>query len=813
MRFSITSFLVSLTVVVASQSRAATAEDVKPKLAVMPLKILKGVDKGVARILVDTITVEVSRLNKFEVMSADDISALLGLEKIKDALGCDNVSCAAEIGGALGTDLMVSGNVSKLGGQLKLTLALFDSRQLKVLKRVQKSVKDDERLYDAAVVGSVRELFGLEALSPSSAQSTTLGERPTDWVPEATGEQVIVSFSSEPVGAVVSVDGKLLCQDTSKGCSKMLAAGAHRVSMQMENYLDRSELVPVEKGTKISWKLSPNFGWLTVHSTPPGLDVAVNGKVVGKSPIEKTMLAPGSYEVLVQDPCYFASGKKIAIKRESAELVDVTLTPREGAVNVTAEDTNGNALEAEIAIDGNRVGTTPGVFKVGVCAKKLEVRHQKAGTYSQSLVLKERQTMAVKAVLRRQGTCAGSGARLLIKANDGRGCRVTVGTRELGPDAMYVAQDVPVGDCTIDIECADGRSFSTDKKFTVGQLTQLLVLASEWQKGIPAANKGQGVAAQELEPGDPLAAVGANKLGCDASCALRIVDAVFEGEYRSMRISELNPADEKAVKNFEASAKAKHAKASVLEAAYRKLATMGQTEVQVAARCRLGDVQYYTSDALQAAPIPTQVQGVKLPEDIKQQLREQLLDMARPSIMAAYSAYVTCLAMAAELKIQSQLVKDASERMSRLKKYVDSTNASEKVSAESMKRLVSICEAVAAGKRPNDLIGNDQARIQAAWDLMLVRTTEQLKEGDTNGAVASASCAMTIVPASGAGAVACAQLRANWVAMQDGAGMLKTRDALKAALSTLDEATACDRENPDIPLLRAKIQPLFSRAN
>jgi len=184
---------------------------------------------------------------------------------------------------------------------------------MKVVKRVQKSVKDDEKLYDAIVIATVRELFGLEAVA-SQPQDTTLGEHPTEWVPEATGEQVIVSFSSDPPGAIVSVDGKLLCQDTSKGCSKMLVAGAHRVSMQMEGYLDHSELVAVEKGTKIAWKLSPDFGWLTVRSTPPGLDVAVNGKVIGKSPVEKTTLTPGAYEVLVQSPCYFASGKKIEIK-------------------------------------------------------------------------------------------------------------------------------------------------------------------------------------------------------------------------------------------------------------------------------------------------------------------------------------------------------------------------------------------------------------------------------------------------------------------------------------------------------------------
>jgi sulfatase modifying factor 1 len=50
-------------------------------------------------------------------------------------------------------------------------------------------------------------------------------------------------------------------------------------------------------------------------------------------------------------------------------------------------------------VDAARVGVTPGTFKVWVCAKKLEVKHTKAGVFAQDLVVKEKQVVSVRAVL------------------------------------------------------------------------------------------------------------------------------------------------------------------------------------------------------------------------------------------------------------------------------------------------------------------------------------------------------------------------------------------------------------------------------
>jgi TolB-like protein len=141
-----------------------------PKLAVMPLQPLNGVKVDVARMLTETFTTEAGKLGQYEVVSADEVQDLLGLEKLKDAIGCDDVSCSADIAGGLGADFMVSGSVGKLASELKLSLKLFDAKSRRVVQRIQRGVKDDEANYERAVIEAARELFGA-AGTPTTAKA------------------------------------------------------------------------------------------------------------------------------------------------------------------------------------------------------------------------------------------------------------------------------------------------------------------------------------------------------------------------------------------------------------------------------------------------------------------------------------------------------------------------------------------------------------------------------------------------------------------------------------------------------------------
>jgi tetratricopeptide (TPR) repeat protein len=74
-------------------------------------------------------------LKRWEVLGPADLNAILGVEQLKDAMGCDDVSCAAELGGALGAPFLVAGQLGRLDDQAVLSLRLMDTQAPAVLER------------------------------------------------------------------------------------------------------------------------------------------------------------------------------------------------------------------------------------------------------------------------------------------------------------------------------------------------------------------------------------------------------------------------------------------------------------------------------------------------------------------------------------------------------------------------------------------------------------------------------------------------------------------------------------------------------
>ena len=262
---------------------------------------------------------------------------------------------------------------------------------------------------DTAVVEAVNQLVvhlagnvtmpgrATVGVKPAMIGETDIGETATDWNPDAS-EMVIANFESEPGGALVMLDGNLLCQDTSKGCSRMVAPGQHRVSMKLEGYADRTETVEIGKGAVLRWPLEATFGILTVTSTPPGLPVLLNKKEIGRTPIDARRMVPGPYEVLIADPCWFDKGRRIVIRKGEDETVALEMQPKVGAIKVTATDGQGNAVMGDVYVEGKMVGTAPGTFKVNVCTKQVSVQGV-AGGWTGAVTVPEKQVVDVEAKL------------------------------------------------------------------------------------------------------------------------------------------------------------------------------------------------------------------------------------------------------------------------------------------------------------------------------------------------------------------------------------------------------------------------------
>jgi hypothetical protein len=133
-------------------------------------------DKVKIKILDDLLAPSVVKVSRAKVLGPSDLNALLAADQLKQSLGCEDVSCLAEIGGALGVRLLLSGTVGILGQGLLVTLSLIDAQTKEVVRRGKSKVSVDENYFDAAIDLAVADLFEVQQPPSAREHSTTLVE-------------------------------------------------------------------------------------------------------------------------------------------------------------------------------------------------------------------------------------------------------------------------------------------------------------------------------------------------------------------------------------------------------------------------------------------------------------------------------------------------------------------------------------------------------------------------------------------------------------------------------------------------------------
>jgi TolB-like protein len=163
---------------IASLPAAGLAAGGRTKVAVMDVRNVQGVAEGTATILTDIVVSDVARAG-YDVISRGDIAAMVGFEKQRQVLGCgDETGCLAEIGGALGVDYLVTGQVGQIGSQYRISLLLVDARKARGAARAAEFCEKNE---DALVRAAQATLAQLLAAVPTPAGA--VGRREVKPVP------------------------------------------------------------------------------------------------------------------------------------------------------------------------------------------------------------------------------------------------------------------------------------------------------------------------------------------------------------------------------------------------------------------------------------------------------------------------------------------------------------------------------------------------------------------------------------------------------------------------------------------------------
>ena len=132
-------------------ARAASTQEER-SVVVMDIAGARGLDKQLQVLLNEQLLTLVSQSGAFDrVVGAGDVRDLLDLEQQKAAFDgdCDDTSCMAELGGALGVRQMINVSLGKVGGAFLITFKRMDVDESEVLHRDSAKAGSEGELLDA----------------------------------------------------------------------------------------------------------------------------------------------------------------------------------------------------------------------------------------------------------------------------------------------------------------------------------------------------------------------------------------------------------------------------------------------------------------------------------------------------------------------------------------------------------------------------------------------------------------------------------------------------------------------------------------
>lgn len=154
-------------VAIAPVTRAAEKE--KPiKMVVLDLEA-KGVNEALARSATDALLTSLHEIKGYKVLGRDEIKTILEHEGEKQALGCTDYSCIADIGELLKCDTVLSGSIGLVGNAYLLTVSLMDVKKATVIARASATALSADEIPDAA------NKVALELISPEKVKEQKTG--------------------------------------------------------------------------------------------------------------------------------------------------------------------------------------------------------------------------------------------------------------------------------------------------------------------------------------------------------------------------------------------------------------------------------------------------------------------------------------------------------------------------------------------------------------------------------------------------------------------------------------------------------------
>jgi TolB-like protein len=281
---------------------ATTLAAGRTRIAVTEIKSVQGVAPGTATILSDIVVSEVAK-GGYEVLSQSDIVAMVGFEKQKKMLGCDETGCLAEIGGALGVAYMLTGQVGQIGTRYRISLMVVDSKKALVVARAAQFCDQNEdalaRVAETTVAQVLAAIRGGSELPPPVVAAPAATKPKSDAKPAPAA-----ATATKPAGARSFTTPVLVVGGTG---AALLVGGLVVGAMAKSQYND----------------LSAQQGQPGYYDTYQSEQASIHNKAVAAD----VMVALGVVGLGVSGYLYYASGTSVS----------VAAAPTNGGVTLVAQ--------------------------------------------------------------------------------------------------------------------------------------------------------------------------------------------------------------------------------------------------------------------------------------------------------------------------------------------------------------------------------------------------------------------------------------------------------------------------------------------
>jgi len=183
----------------------------------------------------------------------------------------------------------------------------------------------------------------------------------------------VLVVESNPAGARVSVDGKEVGVTPLKTTD--VQPGKHEIRLSLAGHRDVLRKVALEnaKEKRLVEALEARQGHLRVTTAPAGATVLVDGKPVGRTPIDGAPVLAGEHTIELRLERYQPATRRVAVAEGASVKLAVTLSASPGKLDVTTTPAG-----AAVLLDGKSVGTTP-LSVDAVTIGKHVVRIEKGG--------------------------------------------------------------------------------------------------------------------------------------------------------------------------------------------------------------------------------------------------------------------------------------------------------------------------------------------------------------------------------------------------------------------------------------------------